>query len=201
MALLGLALLAERPTRLQWAGMLVALAGALIFFYPIAVLPGQAPGYAAMFVGVLANAVSAVLGRHVNRAVPVAAGPAAAGAPARLSPLLVTTVSMGIGAPLLLGVGLASQGLPSLSWGQWAMVGWLAVVNTAFAFTLWNHTLRRLSAMESSIINNSLIIQIPLLAWLFLGEALTPQRIGGLALAAAGALAVQLRNLPRRSGK
>jgi len=56
-------------------------------------------------------------------------------------------------------------------------------VNTAFAFTLWNHTLRTLAAVESSIINSTMLIQIAALAWLFLGEPLTRQKIVGIALA------------------
>jgi drug/metabolite transporter (DMT)-like permease len=58
---------------------------------------------------------------------------------------------------------------------------------------MWNHTLRTLSAMESSIINNTMLFQIAILAWLFLDEALTWPRIIGMALAAVGALMVQLR--------
>ena len=40
---------------------------------------------------------------------------------------------------------------------------WLALVNSAFAFTLWNRTLRTLSATESSVINNTMLIQIAIL--------------------------------------
>lgn len=188
-ALLGLVLLAERPAPLQWLGISVALAGALVFFYPGHLPAGQMPGYLAVAVGLLANAGAAVLGRSINRA-------------GQLSALLITTVSMGVGAVVLLAVGLAVQGLPALTLTQWAVVVWLAVVNTAFAFTLWNHTQRTLSALESSVINSTLIVQIPLLAWLFLGEALTPQKLAGLALAGAGALLVQLwgrRHDPRRA--
>lgn len=45
-------------------------------------------------------------------------------------------------------------------------------MNTAFAFTSWNATLRRLSAMESSVVNTTMLIQIAVLAWVFLGESL-----------------------------
>ena len=98
---------------------------------------------------------------------------------------------MGVGAGVLLAAGVAVQGLPSLSPLNWAIVGWLAVVNTALAFTLWNHTLRTLPAVESSIINNTMLIQIAILAWLFLGDQLSGQEIVGLALAVAGTLIVQ----------
>ena len=62
----------------------------------------------------------------------------------------------------------------------------------AFAFTLWNLTLQTLPAVESSIINSTMTIQIPILAVLFLGESLNAKEITGLVLAAAGVLLVQL---------
>jgi drug/metabolite transporter (DMT)-like permease len=62
---------------------------------------------------------------------------------------------------------------------SWLLIAWLAVVNTAFAFTLWNHTLRTLSAVESSIINNLMLPQIAILAFVFLGETLNGKEILG----------------------
>lgn len=66
-------------------------------------------------------------------------------------------------------------------------------MNTAFAFTLWNRTLRSLTAVESSIINSTMLGQIAVLAWLFLGESLSWQRGTGLLLAALGTLMVHVR--------
>jgi drug/metabolite transporter (DMT)-like permease len=37
-----------------------------------------------------------------------------------------------------------------------------------------------------------LLVQIPLLAWLFLGESLTLQELGGMLLVGAGILIVQM---------
>jgi drug/metabolite transporter (DMT)-like permease len=65
-------------------------------------------------------------------------------------------------------------------------------VNTAFAFTLWNKTLQTLTAVQSSIINNTMLIQIAVLAWIFLGEQITPGEIGGLLLVVIGTLIVQI---------
>ena len=64
-------------------------------------------------------------------------------------------------------------------------------------FTLWNRTLRTLSAMESSVINSTMLIQIAILAWLLLGEQLTHQGVVGMVLAGLGVLLVQLRRLKR----
>lgn len=179
-AFLGLLLLDELPAPLQWGGLLLYLAGALIYFYPASLPLAQQIGIAVAIVGVVANASSAVLGRHVNRS-------------EHLSPLIVTVTSMGIGALLLLLSGILFQGLPPLTLTSWAIIFWLAAVNTAFAFTLWNHTLRTLSAMESSIINNLMMVQIPVLAVLFLDERLVWREGIGLLLAVLGVLAVQLR--------
>jgi drug/metabolite transporter (DMT)-like permease len=179
-ALIGIGWIGEQVTRGQWIGMGIALAGAGVYFGTSAFASGEALGLLIVGVGVLANALSVLLGRQVNRA-------------ARLSPLTVTVVSMGIGAWLLLIIGIAVQGLPALNLQGVLIIGWLAVVNTAFAFTLWNHTQRTLPAVETSIINNTMLIQIAVLAWVFLGETLALREIAGLALAAVGTLVVQVR--------
>ena len=179
-AVLGIALGGERTTAGQWGGTLLSMLGAVIYFFPLDLPQGQALGLAVGMLGVLANSAAALLGRRMNRG-------------SRLSPLVITTVSMGIGGLLLLAVGAATQGFGALGPRQWAIIGWLAVVNTAFAFTLWNHTLRTLTAVESSIIANLMLPQIAVLAWVFLGEALTLRQIVGLALVGVGTLVVQLR--------
>lgn len=177
---LGGLFLRERPGRRQWIGVGIYAAGAAVYFGPGAVPGGEPAGYAVMAVGVLANAGSALLGRAVNRR-------------AHLPPLLVTVVSLGVGAAALLVAGIATQGLPALGPAEWAVVAWLAVVNTAFAFTLWNRVQRTLTATESTVINGTMLGQIAFLAWLCLGEPITPAGLTGIALAGAGAMVVQLR--------
>jgi drug/metabolite transporter (DMT)-like permease len=172
--------LAEPLIILQWGGVALNLVGVLVYFWPAALPSTQAVGLCAAVVGVLANAASSILGRGVNRR-------------GDLDPLVVTVVSMGVGACALLATGLFAQGLPPLRMMDWAIIGWLAVVNTAFAFTLWNHTLRTLTAVESSIINGTMLVQIPVLAWVFLGENLSWQQVMGLVLAGLGTIVVQVR--------
>jgi len=121
-----------------------------------------------------------MLGRSVNRddGLPV---------------LTVTVVSMGIGSGRLLTVAVVHDGIPRL-----APSSWLAVVNTAVAFTVWNHTMRRLSAMESSLINNTMLVHVAVLAWIFLGERPGARSMLGLVLVAPGVVLVQLRRLGNR---
>jgi drug/metabolite transporter (DMT)-like permease len=178
-ALLGIALLHETPTGRQWLGVGVYLSGVGVYFYPAALPAEQVAGVVVALLCVLGAASSTVVGRGINRGT-------------HLSPLLVTTVSMGVGSVALLAAGIAIQGFPAISIEGWLIVGWLAVVNTAVAFPIWNRTLRTLPAVESSIINSTMLVQIALLAWLFLGETLSPQDLAGLALVAVGVLVVQL---------
>lgn len=182
-AILGIFWLVEKPTFLQWFGILLAVAGALLFFYPASLPENFLPGLIVAGVGVLANAASAILGRDINRK-------------REVPPLFVTVSSMGIGALVLLGIGLLLEGIPVIDLSGWVLILWLAIVNTAIAFTLWNHTLRTLSAVESSIINGTMLVWIPVLAVVFLGERISLKEGIALAVVGIGTLIVQLRCLP-----
>lgn len=179
-AILAIYLLDEKPAKQQWAGSALFLLGVGFYFYP-AILPGDVwLGIGVMSFGILANSWAAILGREINRKKDT-------------SPVIITFVSMTAGAILLLTAGFALNGLPDISLKTWFYLLWLAGVNTAFAFTLWNLTLRSLTAMESSIINGTMLIQIGLLAWFFLDEKITPTKGTGMALAAVGIILVQIR--------
>ena len=186
-AVFGIVALREIPSRLQWVGIVTFLTGVVVYFGPTSGPSPSALGLSLAALTVCANAAAAILGRSINRE-------------GAISPLVVTGVSMGVGAFLLLGFGLAVEGLPALSLSGWAIVLWLAVANTALAFTLWNRSLQDLSAVESSIINNTMLIQVAVLAWLFLGEELGPRDVVGLLLASAGILLAQLRPARTRRG-
>ena len=176
----GIFFLREKPTLTQWFGIGMATIGVGFYFLPIALPQTQVIGVIVALVGVLANAGSSLLGREINRT-------------GNLSPLLVTFVSMGIGSFLLLIVGGIVQGFGFMTWQDWAIIAWLAVVNTAFAFTLWNNTLRTLSAVESSVINSLMMPQIAILAFIFLSESMSAKEIWGLILVGIGVLIVQLK--------
>lgn len=174
---------ATRPS--QWGGMLLAIGGVLLYFFPFTLPNSTLAAISMALLGVCANAAAAVVGRQVNR---------------QKAPVLaVTAISMGIGALVLFGTGITVQGMGTLSPGQWLLIGWLAAINTALAFTLWNRIQQTLSAVESSVINGLMLPQIALLAWLFLGEGLMLRQILGLGLVVAGTLLVQLSVRPSRT--
>jgi len=184
-AILGIFFLKEVPTRIQWIGIGVFLLGVAVCFCPVSIPAGMAAGLLVGLLRVLATSFSSILGRAINRL-------------RQAPPLTVTVVSMGIGGMLLLVLGLAMEPAPVLGWKQWGIILWLALVNTAVAFTLWNHTLRTLSAAESSIINNTMLVQIAVLAWIFLGERPGPMQFVGMAFALAGTVMVNVKRGNRR---
>jgi drug/metabolite transporter (DMT)-like permease len=174
----------ETTSPTQWGGILITVIGALIYFLPLSIEGKQIPGLIAGVIALLSNATSSIFGRYINTQ-------------EKLNPLVVTTVSMGIGGVLMLVIGVFTQGMGSLNPAQWALIGWLAVVNTALAFTLWNKSLQTLTAVESSIINGTMLPQIAILAWIFLDEPLGGKEILGLVFVLVGTLIVQLwRHLP-----
>lgn len=184
-AVFGIVFLREHPSLGQWVGITLTVIGVAVYFLPVGVegLPGI--GILIALSGVVSNAASSLLGRQVNRL-------------ANSSPLLVTFISMGIGSLLLLSIGILFQGFGKLDLQSWLLITWLAIVNTAFAFTVWNHTLRTLSAVESSMINSLMMPQIAVLAYLFLGETMTGKEILGLILVGIGVMVVQVQRGPVR---
>lgn len=171
----------ESPTWVQWLGLAINLMGVIIFFYPDGFQGSSPIGFIFALLCLAANVFGTLIGRKVNKA-------------GRVNPLPVTLVSMGIGSVLMLVTGISFQGLPPLSTESIVIILILGVVNTAFTFTIWNYTLQVLSAMESSIINGTMMVWIAILAWLFLGERQGLAGIIGLVLSFVGAVIVNLRN-------
>jgi drug/metabolite transporter (DMT)-like permease len=183
-SLMGVVLLREWPGRVQWAGVLLAGAGGWLYFTPFTPGAMSVTGLAVAGLCMLANAGASILGRRMNRR-------------ADLDPMLITLVSMGMGSLLLLGVGAATATTARFSLRILLILVWLAAVNTAFAFTLWNWTLRSLTAVESSVLNSTMMVQIAILAWMFLGEGVSWRQVIAMGMTALGAVLVQLRTKNR----
>ena len=177
---LGIILLKESPTWLHWTGLGLYLVGVVLYFYPMVLPRNEITGMTIMGVCIFANAISSVLGRSINREKVV-------------EPILVTVITVGIGGAMLLITGILVQGLPKISLMSIGIVVWLGMVNSAFAYTLWNHSMRALTAAESSLINSAMLAQIAVLAWLFLGERPGERALIGLVFVAVGIFIVQLK--------
>ncbi|OIP55928.1 MAG: hypothetical protein AUK34_12150 [Ignavibacteria bacterium CG2_30_36_16] len=186
-ALMGYFLLTEKPTSIQWVGACLFICGVLVYFLPVSLSSNEILGLAIMMFGILANAGSSILGREINRK-------------KILSPFIITIIGLGFGSICLLAAGIFLQGISTISLINIFLLVWMAGVNTAYAFTLWNKTLRSLTAIESSIINGTMLIQIGVLAWIFLGETITFKESIGMMIAIVGVILVQLKPGMKKSG-
>jgi drug/metabolite transporter (DMT)-like permease len=90
----------EIPTRRQWSAAALVGAGAWLFFSGS--LGATAAGATAAMVALVANVVSSLLGRSVNR-------------PATFSTTVVTALSLAVGSVILVVLAIATEGLPSVS--------------------------------------------------------------------------------------
>ena len=170
-------MLAERPSVRQVAGGVLVAGGASLFF--AGSLGATAIGLAAAIIGVFANSGGSVLGRRLNRG-------------AHTPAVVITALSMSVGAVGLAVAAIIAEGIPTLTARALVLIVWLAVVNTALANTMWNHSLQGLSAVASAGINNTMLMQIALLAWWFLDEAPGVRGFVAIALVSVGVLMTQL---------
>lgn len=176
---LGVTFLREYPTHIQLVGMGLVLLGTYLFF--------NAPLSGSSLLGVIITLLSGVgWGAYLvsGRLLFVSE---------EINPLGLTAFSMGLGTIAIAVAAYSVEGLSSVSLTGWEIIIWLGVVNTALAFFLWNHALQRLGAFEISVLQNTMLVQIAILSWVFLGEQLTVMKLIPMVLVFVGALIVQLR--------
>jgi drug/metabolite transporter (DMT)-like permease len=177
---LSLIFLGERPTKWQLIGVVLVLSGAYVFFSE-RLVGGNLTGVVITLTSGLGWAAYLVSGRLLFR-------------DGEKGTLGMTAISMSIGTVFIAGTAFTIEGFTGVSLSAWGIILWLGVVNTAFAFLLWNHALKRLEAFEVAITQNTMLIQIALLSWIFLGEQLTLMKVFAMALVFFGVLIVQLKN-------
>ena len=79
------------------------------------------------------------------------------------------------------------------------IIVWLATANTALAFFLWNWALKAIPAYELTVLQNVMLVEIALFAFVFLQETITTVMVLGMALVLGGVFVVQAKAL-RRNG-
>lgn len=177
--ILSAILLKEVPSILQIVFIAIGLIGILIYFYPIDVPQNELLGLVVIFFGVFANAIASIMGRSINRA-------------KQIHPIIITGLSMMFGSILLLMFGFMLEGIPNLSFTSIFYILWLSIINTALAFTLWNKTMQKLRAIDSTLINSAMLPQTVLLALIFLGEMPDLLEWVGLGILAGSMIIVQI---------
>ncbi|UCE09019.1 MAG: EamA family transporter [Candidatus Thorarchaeota archaeon] len=183
---LGVFLLRERPASTQIAWIVLSVIGVFLYFHPVSLAGAEMLGLLVVVCGVIANAFSSIIGRAINRE-------------KRAPSVVVTGMSMAIGSALLLLAGLLLEGPVAISPLSWFYILWLSVVNTAFAFTLWNKAMQTLRAIDTTLINSTMLPQIVVLSILFLGEMPDVLDWIGLILIGLSVAAVQISQARKAS--
>jgi drug/metabolite transporter (DMT)-like permease len=173
-AVLAAAVLGERLWPVQWAGLLVGLAGAAVVVWEGPLWPPAVSGTALVVVG---GAVAWSIGTVV-----VARGVRAEG-----DPLALAGWQMLAGGVVLCIAGLAWEGPPDVAGArELALVVVLAVVGSAAPFALFYLALTRAPAAEVSAWFFLVPVIGVLSAWPLLGEEPTLQLLAGMVGVCAG---------------
>ncbi|MFH0849950.1 MAG: EamA family transporter [Candidatus Bathyarchaeota archaeon] len=170
-----------RPTTPQLVGVLMVLGGAYIYFGG-RIEAGNLLGVAITLLSGLGWAVYLVAVRRFF-------------ADRNITPLALSAFAMASGTVLIAGSAAVFEGLRPVSPQSLVIILWLGVVNTAAAFFIWNRALAKVGAFEISILQNTMLIQIAVLSWMFLGETLSSTKMLGMGLVFTGVLIVQLSSL------
>ena len=168
----------EKPSLKESALVLMGIIGVILYFFPLDFVGISTIGLVIAVISLLANAVSSIVGRSVNRS-------------RDASPLIITGIMMSVGSVFLLLFSFMIEPLVPLSPISWFYVLWLACVNTALAFTLWSRSQRVLRAIDMTMINSTMMPQIVILSIVFLHEFPDLLDWVGLAFLAFSVTAVQ----------
>ena len=177
--------LREIPSLQQFIGIFIVLAGMVLFFSP-GLKPGEPLG---MMIFMLAL-IGFTLFNLLSRAAAIAR---------QVDMLTLTALPLAIGGGLLLSMAILVEGLPHASLRTWGLVLFLAAVNTALGYMLFNHALRSLQAFEMNVLLNLSPIWTALLGWLLLGEILVERQWTGIFIVMLGVMLVQGRNHNKKS--
>jgi len=171
--------LREKPQNKQLLGVGISLIGSIFFF-------GYADtenilGICIVIIGVASFALFHVLGRNITKN-------------NGLDTLRLTTFPLGFGGGILLLLAAVFNEWPKITLVSGGIVLWLAVLNTAIAYLIYNWSLQFLTALEMSVILNLMPLFTTFFAWFILGERPGVFRMIGMVVVIIGVILVQLGN-------
>lgn len=178
----GALLLKEIPTRWQIFGVILSLFGSGLFF-STGLQPGEPKGLLIVGFGLIGILTFTLLGRGIARE-------------RKLDTLTLTTLPLAIGGLLTMLIALFVEGVPQFTGRSLMIVLWLAVVNTALGYMLYNHSLRELTALEINMIMNLSPLFTAIMSWFVLGERLGLIQILGMVIMVLGVILVQRAGEP-----
>jgi drug/metabolite transporter (DMT)-like permease len=170
------AALLERPSFSRGMGLLLGLAGAVVFFLGVPFGGSRLLGDLLYLLGAAAWAAYSIASKKVL---------------AGLDPLRATTIATTVGAAALLIP--AAPALPAVGWAgisgpAWAAIAYLAVGPTAVAYVLYYRGLAKVSPSTATMMMFAVPVFGIACSVLVLGESFTAGQIAGAVVMLAGAL-------------
>ena len=178
----GTVFLKELPTGWQIFGVFLSLIGSGLFFSP-GLNVGEPRGIWIVATGLFGFMSFILLGRGIARE-------------KSLDTLSLTTLPLVIGGIVTIVLALLLEGFPQFTRVGLVVVLWLAVINTALGYFLYNHALRELTALEMNTIMNLSPLMTAFLSWLILGDRLERIQFVGMVVVIVGVLFVQRAKSP-----
>ena len=177
----------ERPSFVNYIGVLVGFAGVVVLVYPeIAAhgISGDVLGALAVVLASLSYAVNALYQRRKMREVSI------------------FEISLGqLAASVLIAIPLAAPSLPSIHFHVLSIVAVIALgaIGTGVAYTLYYYVMNTLGAVRAAGV--TYLVPVTAVFWgaLLLHESVSASVIAGMVVILAGILLVNLRRAPRRA--
>ncbi len=170
--------LGERPGLLKAAGIALGFVGVLLVLSDqrIAISGETFKGDVLILVAVATWAAYTILNKKML---------------VRYPPLYVTGAGLSLGFLMFLPIGLypaLRQDYSAISWSGVASLLYLALLTSVLGYLVWSWGLSKLEASKVTVLSNLQPVLAALLAWVFLGEAITLRFLLGAAAVAAGVL-------------
>ncbi len=177
--IVGIFLLKEIPSKMQIIGVLITLGGTALFFAN-GMQGGETLGLIIFGIGVIGFTTFGILGRKIARV-------------GTVGTLRLTTIPLALGGGITLIIAFLLEGLPSAPPATWGLILFLAVVNTAIGYILYNHALQTLNAFQMNIALNLTPVWTAIFGFFLLNERLESLQMLGIAVMIAGVMLVQMR--------
>ena len=177
--IVGVFLLKEIPSKMQTIGILVSLGGGALFFAK-GLQAGETLGLLIFGIGLIGFTIFGVLGRKFAKA-------------GTVSTLRLTTIPLALGGVITLLFAIPLEGIPSAPLSSWGLILFLAAVNTAIAYLLYNHALQILPAFQMNIALSLTPVWTAVFGFFLLDERLEALQMLGIAVLIAGVMLVQMR--------
>ncbi len=177
--IVGIIWLKEIPSKMQTIGILITLIGGWLFFAN-GFQAGEILGLIIFGIGLIGFTAFGILSRKFALA-------------GTVTTLRLTAIPLALGGAITLLVAILLEGAPSAPPATWGLILFLAVVNTAIGYALYNHALQVLPAFQMNIALSLTPVWTAIFGYFLLDERLVPVQILGIAVVVSGVILVQVR--------